>query len=91
MATVDVDVSTFGTRRDYRPGPTGDGHHGQGDLAEVIDIRPRRSHRFGFLGSWVTTARVFASPRTSQATSVRPPRPPSSPALRHHPMTDDAA
>ena len=43
-------------------------------------IRPARSPRTGLIGSLVTMARVFASPR-AQATSVRStPRPPSSPA-----------
>ncbi len=43
-------------------------------------FRPLHSHRNGILGSLVTVARVFASPRP-QATPVRTtPRPPSSPA-----------
>ena len=55
-------------------------HHGRENLAEVIMIRPPRPERTGLLGSLVTKARVFASPRL-QATSVRStPHPPSSPA-----------
>jgi hypothetical protein len=82
---------TFSTRQDPRPGPAGDGHRRQGNLAEVIVFPPQRSHRFGFFGSLVIKAWVFASPRTNQAAPVRPPRPPSSPALRCYPPSDDAA
>jgi hypothetical protein len=79
MATVDQDIDHSG--RDLRSGPDADRHRGQDNLAEVIMIRPARSHRPGFIGSLVTMARVFVSPR-AQATPVRStPRPPSSPAL----------
>ncbi len=55
-------------------------HHGRENLAEVIMIRPPRPTHSGLLGSLVTMARVFASPRV-QAASVRStPHPPSSPA-----------
>jgi len=51
---------------------------GQGDLAQVIMIRP--GFRRLCAGSQITVARVFASPR-HQATSMRSaPRPSSSPA-----------
>ena len=79
MATVDRHMDHSG--RDLRSTPGAGRHRGQEALAEVIMIRPVRSHRTGLLGSLVTMARVFASPR-AQATSVRStPRPPSSPAL----------
>ena len=68
------------TGREPRSTPGAGRHRGQEHLAEVIMIRPVRSHRAGLIGSLVTMARVFASPR-AQATPVRStPRPPSSPA-----------
>jgi hypothetical protein len=68
--------------RDHRSGPGSGRHHGRDYLAEIIMIRQPSAPRAGLLGSLVTKARVFASPRT-QATSVRStPHPPSSPALR---------
>ncbi|HTU38058.1 MAG TPA: hypothetical protein VMF35_08575 [Acidimicrobiales bacterium] len=86
MATVDRTMHTDG--RDVRAA----GHrHGREHLAEVIMInRPPGPSRPGLLGSLVTMARVFASPRP-QATPVRrTPRPPSSPVL-HSVTPDDAA
>jgi hypothetical protein len=80
MATVEKQVHH--AVRGHRSG-TGTGrHHGRDSLAEVIMIRQpsARPPRAGLIGSLVTKARVFASPRV-QATSVRStPRPPSSPA-----------
>src|SRR5580700_4673577 len=87
MATVDQHMGHAGG--DYRSGP-GAGHrrHGRDTLAEVISIRtetPERSHRSGLIGSLVTMAGGFASPRV-QAASVRStPRRPSSPAPRPRP------
>ena len=78
MATVDRYMDH--RRRDPRCTPGAGCRRGQDSLAEVITIRPERSHRTGFLGSLITMARVFASPRV-QATPVRStPHPPSSPA-----------
>jgi len=75
-----VDQHMGHTGGDFRSRPAADRHCGRDNLAEVIMIRPGRSHRTGLIGLLVTLARVFASPR-SQATSVRStPRPPSSPA-----------
>jgi hypothetical protein len=86
MATVDEQVHHAGR------GPGTERHHGRDSLAEVIMIRRPGAHRAGLLGSLVTRARVFASPRP-QATSARfTPRPPSSPAPRYSPHTpNDAA
>jgi hypothetical protein len=93
MAQVGEQVHHAG--RVHRSGSGSGRHHGRGFLAEVIMIRQPGAPRAGMLGSLVTKARVFASPRT-QATSVRStPHPPSSPALRllnHRPHTpNDAA
>jgi hypothetical protein len=79
---------------DQRCGPgLGQGQRPGGDtkpLAQVIMIRQHDAGaepRVGLLGSLVTKAWGFASPRT-QATSVRPtPRPPSSPAPRSVPRS----
>lgn len=89
MATVDVDAG-----RAQRFGPVSGQEqrrrHGRDTqaLAEVIMIRQHDAgagSRAGLLGSLVTKAWGFASPRI-QATSVRPtPRPPSSPAPRSLP------
>jgi hypothetical protein len=92
MACTGQDIGHGG--RELRSGPDAGRQSGQGDLAEVITIRPVRSARAGFIGSLITKARVFVSPRV-QATSVRStPRPPSSPALLsvlHPGVPDDAA
>ncbi|HEY1444167.1 MAG TPA: hypothetical protein VGF51_04645 [Acidimicrobiales bacterium] len=94
MATVDQHMAHAG--EDSRSGPGAGRRHGRDTLAEVISIRPERSHRPGLLGSLVTMARGFASSR-AQATSVRstPHRPPS-PAPRpvrlpFSPAPNDAA
>ena len=79
MATVDRIMDH--TRREDRSTPGAGRHRGQEALAEVIVIRPVRSHRNGLLGSLVTMARVFASPRVQAAPVRTTPRPPSSPAL----------
>jgi len=61
MATVDQHLShTGGYER----------RHGRDTLAEVIMIRPERSHRSGLFGSLVTMARVFASPRVQAQFAV---------------------
>ena len=79
MATVDPHTDHKGREVRSTPGPGR--YRGQAALAEVITIRPVRSHRSGLLGSLVTMARVFASPR-AQAAPVRiTPRPPTSPAV----------
>jgi len=78
MATVDQHWDRKG--RDPRSRPAADRHRGQDTLAEVVMIRPARSHHTGLIGLLVIMARAFVSPR-AQATSVRStPRPPSSPA-----------
>src|SRR5580692_12105565 len=85
MATVDQHMGHTGG--DSRSGPGAGRRHGRDSLAEVISIRPERSHRSGFLGSLVTMARGLASPR-AQATSVRPtPHRPPSPAPRTNTLT----
>ncbi|HWF16595.1 MAG TPA: hypothetical protein VG244_10480 [Acidimicrobiales bacterium] len=74
MATVDQHIGHTG-----EDCPAVGRRHGRESLAEVVMIRPARS---GLLGSLVTKARGFASPRL-QATPVRStPRRPSSPAPR---------
>ena len=79
MATLDP--YTDHAAREFRSTPAAGRHRGQATLAEVITIRPVRSHRSGLLGSLVTMARVFVSPR-AQAAPVRiTPRPPTSPAI----------
>jgi len=92
MATVDHRVHHAG--RGLRSSPDAGRRHGRDSLAEVIMIRPVRPARAGLIGSLVTMARVFASPR-AQAASARPtPRPPSSPApltLLSAPAPTDAA
>ena len=92
MASVNQHMDHTG--RDLRSSPAAACHRGQDTLAEVIMIRPARSHRTGLIGSLVTKAREFASPR-AQATSVRStPRRPSSPAslsFTPPPVPHDAA
>ena len=78
MATVDQHLGH--PRRDNPSSTAAGRHHGQDDLAEVIMIRPERSRRPGLIGSLVTIARVFASPRAQAAPVRSTPRPPSSPA-----------
>jgi hypothetical protein len=78
MAIVDQSMHTGRALRSSSRAD--DCHHGRENLAEVIMIRTPQPTRSGFLGSLVTMARVFASPRV-QATPVRStPHPPSSPA-----------
>jgi len=78
MATVDQSMHTG---RALRSSSRADEcHHGRESLAEVIMIWTPPPARSGLLGSLVTMARVFASPRL-QSTPVRStPHPPSSPA-----------
>src|SRR5271155_3752912 len=79
MATVDRHMDHPG--RDLGSTPGAGRHRGQEALAAVIPIRPVGATRTGLLGSLLTWARVFASPRP-RATPVRTtPRPPTSCAL----------
>ena len=75
-----VDMHTEHDGRGSRSGPAAASHRGQYPLAEVIRIRPERSHRPGLIGSLVAIARAIASPRAQAASVGTSPRPPSSPA-----------
>ncbi|HWD54160.1 MAG TPA: hypothetical protein VG346_03520 [Acidimicrobiales bacterium] len=92
MATVDQRDQHMSHAGGY--GPAGERRHGRDIQAEVIMIRPERSHRPGLLGSLVTMAARGVASRRVQATSVRStPRRPSSPAPRPAapPFPHDAA
>jgi hypothetical protein len=80
MAIVDQSMHTGRALRSSSRAD--DCHHGRENLAEVIMIRPPRPGRAGLLGSLVTMARVFASPRVQAAPVRSTPHPPSSPAPR---------